>query len=71
MQRHGEDITTQQLDDRATKGVDPMTGTTDDGIKKNLDGTPKTHNYSKYATKFTSKEALVKGDDYMEKQSKV
>jgi len=47
-------------------GIDPMTGTTDDAFRKNASGNPLPHNYSKDATKFTSKEALVKTEDYIQ-----
>ena len=62
-QRHGEEITVQQLKDRAVKGFDPVTGTINDGYNKKADGTPKEHNYGKDATKFNSKTALVKADE--------
>ena len=45
-------------------GKDPITGTTDDAFNKFPDGTPKPHNAGKNATKFTSKESLVKAEDY-------
>lgn len=63
VQRHGEEITVQQLKDRAVKGFDPVTGTKNDGYNKNPNGTPKEHNYGRHATKFKSKEALVKADE--------
>lgn len=63
--RHGEHITEQQLDDRAIRGFDPITGTTDDAFRKNADGTPKKHNYGGDATKFVSKEDLVKSENYI------
>ena len=63
--RHGEQVTERQLDERAVEGKDPITGTTDDAIKKNADGTPKLHNYGKDATKFKSKEALIKAEEYV------
>ncbi len=47
-------------------GIDPITGTTDDAFNKFPDGTPKPHNSGKNATKFTSKESLVKAEDYAE-----
>ena len=62
--RHGEKITETQLDDRAMHGKDPITGTTDDAFNKFPDGTPKPHNTGKNATKFNSKEALVKAEEY-------
>jgi hypothetical protein len=63
VQRHGEAITEQQLKDRAVKGFDPVTGTTNDAYNKFPNGTPKKHNYGRHATKFNSKEALVKADE--------
>lgn len=57
-------MTETQLDDRAMYGKDPIIGTTDDAYNKFPDGTPKQHNAGKNATKFTSKESLVNGEDY-------
>lgn len=51
-------------------GIDPITGTTDDAFRKNSDGTPKPHNYSKDATKFTSKENLVKAEEFVKNSQK-
>lgn len=65
VQRHGEEITEVQLDDRAMYGKDPMTGTTDDGIRKDASGNPLPHRSGKDATKFTNKESLVKAEDYV------
>jgi hypothetical protein len=67
VQRHGEAITEQQLKDRAVNGFDPATGTTDDAYNKNPDGSPREHNYGRHATKFESKEALVKVDEAIRK----
>ncbi len=63
VQRHGEAITQQQLTDRAVKGHDPVTGTTDDAYNKYPNGTPRPHMASKDATKFTSKAAMVKAEE--------
>ncbi|MEO6590666.1 MAG: hypothetical protein ABIP06_15325 [Pyrinomonadaceae bacterium] len=65
VQRHGESVSEGQLDERAMNGIDPVTGTTDDAYLKNADGTPKNHGYSKDATKFKSKESLVKTEIYI------
>jgi hypothetical protein len=67
VQRHGEAITQKQLEDRAVKGFDPVTGTTDDAYNKNADGTPKEHGYGAHATKWNSKAALVKADEAVRK----
>lgn len=45
-QRHEGDVTTKQLTDRSTKGFDPMTGTTVDGV------TGGTHKFNRHATRF-------------------
>lgn len=58
-QRHGSQVTDQQLTDRALWGKDPMTGTTTDGE------TGGTHNYGRNATKFTSDKALVDAERHM------
>ncbi len=63
VQRHGEEITQQQLTDRAVKGHDPVTGTTDDAYNKYPNGTPRPHMASKDATKFASKAAMVKAQE--------
>lgn len=63
VQRHGEAISEQQLKDRAVKGFDPATGTTDDAYNKFPNGSPKKHKYGRHATKFNNKEALVKADE--------
>ncbi len=65
VQRHGEHISEQQLDDRAMYGKDPITGTTDDAYIKNADGTQKKHSYGKDATKFVGKDSLVQADNYI------
>lgn len=56
-QRHGSQITQQQLTDRAMHGKDPMTGTTTDGVHGG------THGYSKDATKINSDESYVAGEN--------
>jgi hypothetical protein len=65
IQRHGTEVTERQLDARAIEGKDPITGTTNDAFNKFPDGTPKPHLTSKNATKFTSKESLVKAEKYV------
>ncbi len=70
VQRHGTEVTERQLDARVIEGKDPITGTTDDAFRKDASGNPLPHRSSKDATKFTSKEALVKVDTYV-KNSKV
>lgn len=69
-QRHGAQITEQQLEDRATKGFDPVTGTIDDAFKRNADGTPMTHRFGKDATKITSYEAYVEAETYIRNSKK-
>lgn len=64
-QRHGPAITEQQLDDRAIRGFDPVTGTTDDAYNKLPNGNPATHSYGKNATKVTSEEAYVQAEEYI------
>jgi hypothetical protein len=61
-QRHGPQLTEQQLDDRAMYKIDPVTGTRFDAYKKDLDGTPQLHKAGKHATKVTSEESYVKGE---------
>ena len=58
-QRHGADVTEQQLEDRALNGNDPITGTTTDGV------TGGTHEYSKHATKFDSDKNMLDADDHL------
>ncbi len=65
VQRHGAEVTEKQLNARAIEGKDPITGTTKDAFNKFPDGTPKPHLTSKNATKFTSKESLVKTEKYV------
>ncbi len=65
VQRHGEAITEPQLNERAMHGKDPITGTTDDAFREDSAGNPLPHRTSKDATKFNSKEALVKANDYV------
>jgi hypothetical protein len=65
VQRHGEHITEQQIDARVIFGEDPITGTTNDAFRKDAFGNPLPHKYSKNATKFTSKDALVKAEEYV------
>ena len=59
-QRHGPDITEQQLKDRAMHGKDPMTGTTTDGVHGG------THGYGKTASKVNSEEAFAKAADHVD-----
>ena len=54
--RHGPDVTEQQLEDRAVRGIDPMTGTTTDGVHGG------THRYSKDATRVDSIEGFVEAE---------
>ena len=56
-QRHGGQITQDQLKDRAMHGKDPLTGTTIDGVHGG------THNYSKNATKINSDKSYVSGEN--------
>jgi hypothetical protein len=65
VQRHGENITERQLDERAMYGKDPVTGTTDDAFRRDASGNPLPHNSGKDATKFVSKDALVKAENYL------
>lgn len=58
-QRHEGDVTTKQLEERCMKGIDPMTGTTTDGV------TSKTHKYSRNATKVNTPEDYVKAEEYL------
>jgi len=67
VQRHGEAVTPQQLEDRAVKGFDPVTGTTDDAYNKKADGSPAEHRTGRHATKFASKEAMVKAAEAVKK----
>jgi hypothetical protein len=70
VQRHGAEVTERQLDARVVEGKDPITGTTSDAFKKNIDGTPKQHQIGKNATKFTSKESLVKAEEFIKNSQK-
>ncbi len=70
VQRHGEGITEVQLDERAMYGKDPITGTTDDAFRKDVNGNPAPHRSSKDATKFNNKEALVKAEDHVRNTAK-
>jgi hypothetical protein len=65
VQRHGAEVTEKQLDARAIEGKDPITGTTKDAFRKDAKGNPLPHLTNKNATKFTSKEALVKAEKYV------
>jgi hypothetical protein len=67
VQRHGEAITPKQLEDRAVKGFDPVTGSTDDAYNKKADGSPAEHRAGRHATKFASKEAMVKAAEAVKK----
>lgn len=53
MRRHGPSVTVAQLEARATRGRDPITGTRTDWETGNQ------HGSSRHATAFTSREALV------------
>ena len=63
--RHGEQVTERQLDERAVEGKDPITGTTDDAYLKDANGNPLLHRSGKNATKFTSEKALVKAEEFV------
>lgn len=56
-QRHEGDVTPKQLEDRCTKGIDPMSGTKTDSI------TGKTHKYSANATKVNTPEDYVNANN--------
>ena len=53
IQRHGSDVSGQQLRARAAEGLDPMTGTRVDGVHGGK------HQYAEHATKVVSDEAYV------------
>lgn len=57
-QRHGPDISVEQLKQRAVEGKDPITGTTIDGVWGGE------HPYGRHATKFNSNEAYVRVQEY-------
>ena len=61
-QRHGADITLDQLIDRAVNGIDPITGTVYDAYRKNPDGTKALHAVGRNATRFTSDEAFIRAE---------
>jgi hypothetical protein len=65
VQRHGAEVTEKQLDARAIEGKDPITGTTKDAFRKDAKGNPLPHLTNKNATKFISKESLVKAEKYV------
>ncbi len=65
VQRHGAEVTEKQLNARAIEGKDPITGTTKDAFRKDAKGNPLPHLTNKNATKFTSKEALVKAESFI------
>jgi len=58
VQRHGAQVTDFQLRGRAVEGLDPMTGTTVDGVHGG------THQYAQHATKVVSDEAYVYAENY-------
>jgi hypothetical protein len=58
VQRHGPNITEQQLIDRVVLGHDPMTGTAVDGVHGGA------HGYAAHATKVNTPEAYVYAEDY-------
>jgi hypothetical protein len=58
VQRHGAQVTRDQLIDRAMYGKDPMTGTTVDGVHGGV------HQYAQHATKVTSDPAYVHAENY-------
>lgn len=57
IQRHGPEVTEQQLIERAVEGKDPMTGTAVDGVHGGE------HGYAVHATKVNSVEAYVFAED--------
>jgi hypothetical protein len=63
-QRHEGDVTPQQLEDRAVKGFDPMTGTTTDGVHGG------THKTGRHATKINTPEDYVKAEEAMRQSKK-
>jgi len=56
-QRHGADVTTQQLEDRVLKGHDPMKGSSTDGV------TGKTHRQPPTATRIKTTEDFVSAEN--------
>ncbi|WP_426336029.1 hemagglutinin repeat-containing protein [Pseudoduganella sp. R-31] len=58
VQRHGPAVSGQQLKERAVEGLDPMTGTTVDGVHGGE------HQYARHATKVKTNEAYVFAEDY-------
>jgi type VI secretion system Hcp family effector len=58
-QRHEGGVSIIQLENRCTKGYDPMTGKTIDGV------TGDTHKYSANATKVNSPEDYVKSEEFI------
>lgn len=58
VQRHGAEITWQQLHDRAVRGYDPITGTRWDGV--NLG---QLHPVTRRATRFETRAAFVKAEE--------
>lgn len=64
-QRHGPAVTEPQLDDRAIRGFDPVTGTQYDAYNKRPDGTPAIHKTGKTASKVLSEENYVKAESHI------
>jgi hypothetical protein len=64
-QRHGPQVTEQQLDNRTMYSIDPVSGTKYDAYLKNPDGTPRLHKSGKNATNVTSIEAYVRGEKFL------
>ncbi|MCA9605522.1 MAG: RHS repeat protein, partial [Myxococcales bacterium] len=58
-QRHGPGVTNQQLHDRALRGIDPMTGTTTDGVHGGA------HQCGRHATAVVSHEDYVVADEHL------
>ncbi|HWW07792.1 hypothetical protein [Collimonas sp.] len=58
VQRHGADVTGQQLTGRAVEGLDPMTGTRVDGVHGGA------HQYAQHATQVVSDEAYAFAENY-------
>lgn len=64
-QRHGPAVTEQQLDDRAIRGFDPVTGTQYDAYNTTPNGSPAIHKTGKTASKVLSEENYVKAENYI------
>jgi len=67
--RHGgpDWVTDIQLEERAVKGIDPVSGTVFDAFNKFPDGSPKLHKVGRHATAFTTDQALLQAEDFARK----